>query len=251
MAPKLLGLFEDCENHPPDELRPTLDAAPIERYCFPVPNGEHYEEEQFVVSDGQFEFLKSQPWIELDESGKLLTQINSGRKETFIRQRDWEKTQQPFGVEAQAARERIEQARRLKYGETGSDELMLCLHEYAILRNATSTELETFVAAEEAITVCQLKQRGILKAGGLRGKVWEDEERAEAYLHKEFDCLSDSIQWDWPDWKAIEKALSSEEISRIDALFEQRSAAGKMQRDVGQMVSARYIDSHPEKYPKA
>jgi len=86
------------------------------------------------------------------------------------------KTQEPFGFEAQAGRERIEKARRFRYEETDSVESALRGHEYALLRNATSTELETYVAAEEAMTVCQLKQRGIIKAAGMRGKVWEDEE---------------------------------------------------------------------------
>jgi hypothetical protein len=83
-------------------------------------------------------------------------------------------------------RERIEKARALRYREPDNIEPLLRLHEYALLRIATSTELETYVVAEEAITVCQLKQRNILKAAGMRGKVWEDEERGEA-------CCIDSL----------------------------------------------------------
>lgn len=202
-----------------------------------------------VVSDSQFEWLSSRPGSELDNGGELITRIESRVKKTFIRQRDWEKTQEPLGVEAQAARERIERARRSRFVETDSVELMLRLHEYAILRNATGTELEAYVAAEEAITVYQLKQRDILKAGGLRGKVWEDEESGEAYLHGQLDCSSYESHRNWPDWKVIEEALSGEEMSWLDVLYEQIAAAEQSKRDLGQLVSARYIDSHPEKYP--
>jgi len=148
------------------------------------------EDELVIVSDSEFEWLVSHPGSELDETGKLLIRTDSGVKQTFIRQRDWEKTQEPFGFEAQAARERIEKARRFRYGETDSVESALRGHEYALLRNATSTELETYVAAEEAMTFCQLKQRGIIKAAGMRGKVWEDEETGEAFLHAQLDNSS-------------------------------------------------------------
>jgi hypothetical protein len=116
------------------------------------------EDELVIVSDSEFEWLAYHPGSELDETGKLLIRTDSGVKQTFIRQRDWEKTQEPFGFEAQAGRKRIEKARRFRSGETDSVEPALRGHEYALLRNATSTELETYVAAEEAMTVCQLTQ---------------------------------------------------------------------------------------------
>lgn len=207
------------------------------------------EEELVVVSDSQFEWLLSRPGSELEESGESITRIESGVKKTFIRQRDWEKTQEPFGVEALAGRERIEKARAIRYREPDNIEPLLRLHEYAILRNATSTELETYVAAEEAITVCQLKQRDIIKVGGLRGKVWEDEESTEAYLHAWLDNSSYEFHRNWPDWDAVQEALKEEEISWLDALYEQITAAEETQREVSQIASARYIDRHPEQYP--
>ena len=60
---------------------------------------------------------------------------------------------------------------------------------------------------KKRFTVCQLKQRGILKVGGLRAKVWEDEERAEAYLHTQLDCSSYEFHRNWPGWEAIQEAL--------------------------------------------
>jgi hypothetical protein len=208
------------------------------------------EYEEIVVSDSQFEHMAKVPGVKRDETGKLLTWENGEAGYKYIRHRDWEKGQPAFGPEALAGRERIEKARALRYREPESIEPLLRMHEYAILRNATPEELEAYVASEEAITVCQLKQRDILKAGGLRGKVWGDEEAAESYLHEWLDCSSyRPVQRDWPGLEAIEEALRGEEISWLDALYEQITAAEQTQRDVGQLVSTRYIDSHPEKYP--
>jgi hypothetical protein len=207
------------------------------------------EDEPVIVSDWEFEWLASHPESELDETGELLIRTDSGVKQSFMRQRDWEKTQEPFGFEAQAGRERIEKARRFRYEETDSVESALCGHEYALLRNATSTELETYVAAEEAMRVCQLKQRGIIKAAGIRGKVWEDEETGEAFLHAQLDNSSYEFHRNWPDWDAVGEALEDEEISLLEGLYEQINAAAFTQIDVSQMAIARYIDSHPEKYP--
>jgi hypothetical protein len=78
------------------------------------------EDELVIVSDSEFEWLAYHPGSALDETGKLLIRTDSGVKQTFIRQPDWEKTQEPFGFEAQAGRERIEKARRFRYGETDS-----------------------------------------------------------------------------------------------------------------------------------
>ena len=80
--------------------------------------------------------------------------------------------------------------------DVGGEFLLACTPTVilpALLRNATSTELETYVAAEEAMTVCQLKQRRIIKAAGMRGKVWEDEETGEAFLHAQLDNSSYEI----------------------------------------------------------
>jgi hypothetical protein len=207
------------------------------------------EDELVIVSDWEFEWLASHPGSELDETGKLLIRTDSGVKQTFIRQGDWKKTQEPFGFEAQAGRERIEKARRFRSGETDSVEPALRGHEYALLRNATSTELETYVAAEEAMRVCQLKQRRIIKAAGMRGKVWEDEETGEAFLHAQLDNSSYEFHRNWPNWDVVGEALEDEEISLLEGLYEQINAAALTQIDVSQMASARYIDSHPEKYP--
>jgi len=207
------------------------------------------EYEEIVVSDSQFEYMAKVPGVKRDETGNLLTWDNDEVGYKYIRHRDWEKGQPAFGPEALAGRERIEKARALRYREPDDIEPLLRLHEYAILRIATSDELESYVAAEEAITVCQLKQRDILKAGGLRGKVWKDEESSESFLHGQLDCSSYQLHRNWPGWDAVQEALKDEEISWLDGLYEQIAAAEETQYDISQLVSARYIDNHPEKYP--
>jgi hypothetical protein len=177
------------------------------------------EYEEIVVSDSQFEYMAKVPGVKRDETGKLLTWDNGEAGYKYIRHGDWEKGQPAFCPEALAGRERIEKARAIRYRELDNIEPLLRLHEYALLRIATSTELETYVVAEEAITVCQLKQRNILKAAGMRGKVWEDEERGEAYLHRQLDCSSHEFHRNWPDWNAVQEALGDEEISWLDVLL--------------------------------
>jgi hypothetical protein len=207
------------------------------------------EEELVVVSNSQFEWLRSRPGSEVEESGKFITRIESGVKKTFIRQRDWEKMQETFGPGAQAGRERIEKARASRYRETDETEPLLLRHEYALLRNATSSELESYVTAEEAVTLCQLEQRNILKVAGMRGRVWENEESSESFLHARLDKSSYEFHLNWPGWDALREALEDKEISLLQGLAEKIEAAVNAQHDVVQMVSARYIDSHPEEYP--
>jgi hypothetical protein len=203
--------------------------------------------EPTVLSDSQFEAMTGYPWCQLDATGKLLTRIETG--ETFMRQGDWEKTLPPFGLEALVARERIEAARRAKHRIGPENEMLLLENEFYLLRGVTSVELEGYVAAEETITACQLKQRGILKAAGLRGNVWEDEEAAEALLHGHLDNSSYEFHRNWPGWDSLKDALEDFELSWLDALYQKIQVAASRQNEISRMVSIRHIDSHPEEYP--
>jgi hypothetical protein len=93
------------------------------------------ENELVILTDDQFEFMAGSRHLVPDETGKLLIRTD-GYKETFIRIRDWEKTQPPFEPAAQAVLERIEKARRARYQAPG-DEPRLYEHEYGMLRAMT------------------------------------------------------------------------------------------------------------------
>jgi hypothetical protein len=207
------------------------------------------EEEEVVVTDLQFEWLRSRTGSELDETGELIIRIEGGVKKTFIRQRAWEKTQKPFGVEALAARDRIEAARRLRYGEANSIEPVLRLHEYAILREGTASELEGYCAAEERMTVLRLEQRELIRSVGVRCDAWaSDTERAEFLRNFNKSQMFDRHD-NLPNWETIGNAFSVHEASLLLDLGRQIIAAEMVQNEISHMVSARHIDSHPEEYP--
>jgi hypothetical protein len=202
------------------------------------------EHEEVVVSDAWFEEMKTFPGFELAADGASIVQNDLYTVYIYVRRRDWEKTQPPFGPAAQAARERIESARRTRYGTPDNLEPELHGHEYALLRNVNEYEMESFTAAEELITACRLKQRGIIETVELRGKVWEDE-ASRAQFFSFFKCNTSMGSM---EWEPIQKALTPRETFFLVELDEQIKAAELIQLNVESMASARYIDSHPEQY---
>jgi hypothetical protein len=205
------------------------------------------EHEEVVVSDAWFEEMKTFPGFELAADGASIIQNDVYTVYTYVRRRDWEKKQPPFEPAAQAARERIEAARRARYGTPDNHEPELRGHEYALLRNATDYERESFTAAEELITACRLKQRGIIETAESRCKVWED----EASRAKFFSFFNYNTNLGPMEGEPIQKVLNPKETFFLTQLDEEIKTAELAQLNVESMAIARYIDSHPERYPNA
>ena len=203
------------------------------------------DEEEGVITDADFEYLVAKYDYDLDASGTVLTEMRDGVRYTYIRRRDWEKKQEPFSPEALAARYRIEKARRLRHQWIDDIEPRLCGHEYGLLRDVTSAELASYVTAEEQMTALRLEQRELIRVAGERCNAWEDESERVKFFHW-FDC---STMYEHHGDLPNGAVLSADEESLFKALGERITAANMTQYDISHLVSARYIDRHPEKYP--
>ena len=69
-------------------------------------------------------------------------------------------------------------------------------------------------------------------------------------MHAWLDKSGYEFHPNWPGWDALQEALEDGEISLLEGLAEQIEGAAKEQHDIIQMASVRYIDSHPEEYPR-
>jgi hypothetical protein len=202
------------------------------------------EEEEVVVTDVDFEWIASRYGHQRNADGTM-TEVRDGTRYTYIRRREWEKKQEPFGPEAQAARERIEKARRLRHGWIGDTEPRLDGHEYALLREVNETELESYCAAEERMTALRLEQRELIWRVGERFNAWADEsERA-----KFFDWFDCSTMYERHADLPNGAVLSADEELLFQDLGRRITAADIEQYDISHIASVRYMDSHPETYP--